>query len=281
MILDYHEQLAGRVRDAIRAAFDAQLDQVSFQYPPRLGARRPGAAPRPSTWRKIAEAQAARDRGAAGRRRCSRCPACARRRSPAAATSTCSSSAHRSLRELVDALREPRAPRSVPGRVIVEHTSINPNKAAHIGHLRNAVLGDTLRAGAARTAATTWACRTTSTTPACRWPTWWWASCTSRRRPAPRWPRSTGKFDYYCWDLYAQVGDFYAADPAQQGAAGGDAARDRGRRQRDGAPRRRTWPRASSTATSPPWSGSASATTCSPTRATSCACTSGTAPSSC
>jgi arginyl-tRNA synthetase len=32
-----------------------------------------------------------------------------------------------------------------PGkRVIVEHTSINPNKAAHIGHLRNAVLGDTM-----------------------------------------------------------------------------------------------------------------------------------------
>ena len=30
------------------------------------------------------------------------------------------------------------------GRVIVEHTSINPNKAAHIGHLRNAVLGDTM-----------------------------------------------------------------------------------------------------------------------------------------
>ena len=29
-------------------------------------------------------------------------------------------------------------------RVIVEHTSINPNKAAHIGHLRNAVLGDTI-----------------------------------------------------------------------------------------------------------------------------------------
>src|SRR4029078_12811011 len=29
-------------------------------------------------------------------------------------------------------------------RMIVEHTNINPNKAAHIGHLRNAVLGDTL-----------------------------------------------------------------------------------------------------------------------------------------
>jgi len=29
------------------------------------------------------------------------------------------------------------------GKVIVEHTNINPNKAAHIGHLRNATLGDT------------------------------------------------------------------------------------------------------------------------------------------
>jgi arginyl-tRNA synthetase len=28
-------------------------------------------------------------------------------------------------------------------RVLVEHTSINPNKAAHIGHLRNSILGDT------------------------------------------------------------------------------------------------------------------------------------------
>jgi arginyl-tRNA synthetase len=31
----------------------------------------------------------------------------------------------------------------VGGGILVEHTSINPNKAAHIGHLRNAVLGDT------------------------------------------------------------------------------------------------------------------------------------------
>ena len=31
----------------------------------------------------------------------------------------------------------------VLGKIIVEHTNINPNKAAHIGHLRNAVLGDT------------------------------------------------------------------------------------------------------------------------------------------
>jgi arginyl-tRNA synthetase len=39
-------------------------------------------------------------------------------------------------------------------KILVEHTSINPNKAAHIGHLRNAILGDTfvrlLRATGAR-----------------------------------------------------------------------------------------------------------------------------------
>ncbi|MGB8951746.1 MAG: arginine--tRNA ligase [Candidatus Aminicenantales bacterium] len=29
-------------------------------------------------------------------------------------------------------------------KIIIEHTNINPNKAAHIGHLRNACLGDTL-----------------------------------------------------------------------------------------------------------------------------------------
>jgi arginyl-tRNA synthetase len=38
-----------------------------------------------------------------------------------------------------------RSPRPASGgKVVVEHTNINPNKAAHIGHLRNAVLGDTL-----------------------------------------------------------------------------------------------------------------------------------------
>ena len=32
---------------------------------------------------------------------------------------------------------------SKTGKIIIEHTNINPNKAAHIGHLRNAILGDT------------------------------------------------------------------------------------------------------------------------------------------
>src|ERR1035441_9520042 len=31
-----------------------------------------------------------------------------------------------------------------PGRTLVEHTATNPNKAAHVGHLRNACIGDSV-----------------------------------------------------------------------------------------------------------------------------------------
>src|SRR5262249_47156819 len=46
-------------------------------------------------------------------------------------------------RALHSSLREARAAPRREGHVIDEHTSINPNKAARIGHLRNATLGDT------------------------------------------------------------------------------------------------------------------------------------------
>ncbi|HEV8701392.1 MAG TPA: arginine--tRNA ligase [Candidatus Polarisedimenticolia bacterium] len=47
-------------------------------------------------------------------------------------------------RALAHEIASPPAGAGDRGKIIVEHTNINPNKAAHIGHLRNAVLGDTL-----------------------------------------------------------------------------------------------------------------------------------------
>ncbi len=47
-------------------------------------------------------------------------------------------------RALAREIASPPRPAAGAGKIIVEHTNINPNKAAHIGHLRNAVLGDTL-----------------------------------------------------------------------------------------------------------------------------------------
>ena len=132
------------------------------------------------------------------------------------------------------------------GKVIVEHTAINPNKAAHIGHLRNAALGDTLvrllrfqgrsgrgaelhrrhrRAGGRRR-----------------------RRLHGARRPGPRRPcgRSRAepqtKFDYYCWDLYARVTEWYDGRQDAAREARSRAPRDRGRRQpacRDGRVRRR------------------------------------------
>jgi arginyl-tRNA synthetase len=98
------------------------------------------------------------------------------------------------------------------GKVVIEHTNINPNKAAHIGHLRNAVLGDVLG-----------------------------RSLKSLGYPVEiqNYIDDTGvqlgdvvvgfmdlrglaladvvaipePFDFYCWDLYAEVGRWYEGDP--------------------------------------------------------------------
>src|SRR6185369_13939251 len=50
------------------------------------------------------------------------------------------------LRPPTSDLRAPSSDLRAPSsdKTIVEHTAINPNKAAHIGHLRNGALGDTM-----------------------------------------------------------------------------------------------------------------------------------------
>jgi arginyl-tRNA synthetase len=99
------------------------------------------------------------------------------------------------------------------GKVIVEHTSINPNKAAHIGHVRNAVLGDTLarilthagehvqvqnyidNTGVQVADVVIGLLHMKKLTPV-------WVKNRSREP----------KFDYFCWDLYAEVAHFFAED---------------------------------------------------------------------
>jgi arginyl-tRNA synthetase len=106
-----------------------------------------------------------------------------------------------------------------PARVkrMVEHTSINPNKAAHIGHVRNAVLGDTfvriLRAAGETVEVQNYIDNTgvqvadvvvgfmhleKMTLEDIR--------ALDNSLPPER------PFDYYCWDLYTRVGLFYRND---------------------------------------------------------------------
>jgi len=105
----------------------------------------------------------------------------------------------------------PSSTEGQPAKVIVEHTNINPNKAAHIGHLRNAVLGDVLaRAlrGLGRTTEVQNYIDDTGVQVAdvvvgfldlrgC-------SVADIEALPEP--------FDYTCWDVYSEVGRWYGND---------------------------------------------------------------------
>ena len=99
------------------------------------------------------------------------------------------------------------------GKILVEHTSINPNKAAHIGHLRNAILGDTfvrLLRYVGREVDVQNYIDNTGVQVADVVVGFTHIEKKSREEieALSRQPR----FDYYCWDLYARVSQWYEQD---------------------------------------------------------------------
>ena len=102
-------------------------------------------------------------------------------------------------------------------KVLVEHTSINPNKAAHIGHLRNAILGDTfvrlLRASGAHVDVQNYI-DNTGVQVADVVVGFLYLEKKSKADVEEIIAQSTPDrpFDYYCWDLYAQVSQWYEGD---------------------------------------------------------------------
>lgn len=123
--------------------------------------------------------------------------------------------------QLVTETPEPGS-RPPDSKLIVEHTSINPNKAAHIGHVRNAVIGDTtvriLKAVGEKVEVHNYIDNTgvqvadvvvgfqhvdPKTIDEIR---------AMAERPATRREES---FDYFCWDLYSRVGQWYEEDKSR------------------------------------------------------------------
>lgn len=103
------------------------------------------------------------------------------------------------------------------GKILVEHTSINPNKAAHIGHLRNAVLGDTFaRLLAARGAKVEIQNYIDNTGVQVADVIVGFERLEKKTADDVRkLIVDTGiRFDYYCWDLYARVFQWYESEPA-------------------------------------------------------------------
>lgn len=99
-------------------------------------------------------------------------------------------------------------------KVIVEHTNINPNKAAHIGHLRNAVLGDTLvrllRAKGRKVEVQNYIDNTGVQVADVV------VGFQNLREMSFKEIQSIAEpFDYYCWDLYAEVSKWYQEEESR------------------------------------------------------------------
>ena len=110
-------------------------------------------------------------------------------------------------------LREPPAAVSSEGKAIVEHTAINPNKAAHIGHLRNAALGDAFgrllrflgREVEIQNYIDDTGVQVADVAVGFR-------ELEHKTLDEVRTIADAGRFDYYCWDLYARVTEWYEGD---------------------------------------------------------------------
>jgi arginyl-tRNA synthetase len=98
-------------------------------------------------------------------------------------------------------------------KCIVEHTNINPNKAAHIGHLRNAVLGDTfvrlLRRAGQRVEVQNYIDNTGVQVADV---VIGFLHIAKKTLDEVRALAAEPKFDYYCWDLYASVSRYFDED---------------------------------------------------------------------
>jgi arginyl-tRNA synthetase len=107
-----------------------------------------------------------------------------------------------------------RPPAEIPaGKILVEHSSINPNKAAHVGHLRNAILGDTfvrLLKFAGREVDVQNYIDNTGVQVADV--VVGFLNIEKKSRAEIERLAGQPRFDYYCWDLYAGVSQWYALD---------------------------------------------------------------------
>ena len=122
----------------------------------------------------------------------------------------------------VDPIRQKLPQKDAP-KVCVEHTSVNPNKAAHIGHVRNSVLGDTfqriLKANGKRVEIQNYIDNTgVQVADVVVGFTFMQNMNLVAIKELDKEITDSGKsFDYYCWDLYARVGEAYQTNEELKG----------------------------------------------------------------
>ena len=143
MILPVHAALKARFRAVLVERFGLeppQLPDIAIQYPPNRTMGDLGitvAFELARTLRKAPKAIAAEIVESLG-------PVDGVARAEAAANGYVNVFLDRARFTREAFVSKPVRPSVPPPKTIVEHTAINPNKAAHVGHLRNSALGDTL-----------------------------------------------------------------------------------------------------------------------------------------
>jgi len=106
--------------------------------------------------------------------------------------------------------------------VLVEHTSINPNKAAHVGHLRNAILGDAfvriLRANGQKVDVQNYIDNTGVQVAdvVVGFLHLEGKSLADIRSLINDFETNAEKFDYLCWDAYARVSQWYESGSEEE-----------------------------------------------------------------
>jgi arginyl-tRNA synthetase len=117
---------------------------------------------------------------------------------------------------LMESTQKPVAAGADAPKTIVEHTAINPNKAAHIGHLRNAVLGDTfvrlLRHAGRRVEIQNYIDNTGVQVADV---VLGFLHLEKKSIDDVRALTLAPRFDYVCWDLYTRVTQFLAEDKSR------------------------------------------------------------------
>ena len=95
-------------------------------------------------------------------------------------------------------------------KIIIEHTNINPNKAAHIGHLRNACLGDTL-ARCLRHKGENVEVQNYIDDTGVQVVDVVFGFMDLEKKGLADLEALPGRFDYYCWELYARTSSYLAS----------------------------------------------------------------------
>jgi arginyl-tRNA synthetase len=212
MILPVHDSVRAHIARMLKTLYaldDAALPAIALEYPPNrdlgdLGT--PVAFELAKRLRKAPRAIAQEIAGAFGRLEGIRAVS-------AAPNGYLNVSLER--REfLLTRLQQAGTPASAAsGKAIVEHTAINPNKAAHIGHLRNSALGDTLvRVLRFRGIPVEVQNYIDDTGVQVADVVVGFRVLEGKTLDDIRQIADSTRFDYFCWDLYARVTDWYGDD---------------------------------------------------------------------